>query len=42
MAQITEHDPQNNGKADISEGELNLESNKLEVTDNDCMDIGSE
>lgn len=41
MAQITEHDPQNDGKADISEDEVNLESNKLEITDNDCMDIGS-
>ena len=42
MAQITEHDPQNDGKADISEVTVNLESNKLEITDNDCMDIGSE
>jgi len=42
IGQITEHDPQNDGKADINEGEVSLESNKLEVTDNDCMDIGSE
>jgi len=42
IAQITEHDAQNDGKADISEGEVSLESNKLEVTDNDCMDVGSE
>ena len=42
MAQITERDPQNDGKADISEGEVNLENNKLEITDTDCMDTGSE
>jgi hypothetical protein len=42
MAQITERDPQNNDKADISEGAVSLESKKLEVTDVDCMDIGSE
>jgi len=42
IAPITEHDPQKDGKADINEGEVSLESNKPEVTDNDCMDIGSE
>jgi hypothetical protein len=42
MAQITEHDPQNNDKGDISEGAVSLESKKLEVIDVDCMDIGSE
>lgn len=42
VAQIPEHDPQNDGKADISEGAVSLESKKLEATDDDCMDIGSE
>jgi len=42
ITRITEHDPQNDGKADISEVEVSVESNKIEVTDKDCMDIGSE
>lgn len=41
-AKITEHDTQNDDKADISEGAVSLESKNLEVTDVDCMDIGSE
>jgi hypothetical protein len=42
VAQITESDPQNVGKADISEGAVSLASRKLEGTDDDCMDVGSE
>ena len=42
VAQITESDPQNDGKAGNSEGAVRIESKKLGVTDDDCMDVGSE
>jgi hypothetical protein len=41
VAQITESDPQNDGKVDIKEGAVSMESKKLEVTDDDHVDVGS-